>query len=167
MLYCHRLRFSLAVAAVLVLAGPISVAVADDGAPPTVPDDVAAAAQYRESLPTASGKVPSATVQGRPRTLTPRVQTAISARGGRDKKLLTAVGSSSAGRVADKRPQPNADGAGVSQPNAVKAALATLGLSPDMIALLIVLVGGTLLTALVARHQRPVRTSARTERPPR
>ena len=164
MLRRHRFKFSLAVAAAFVLAGPISVAVADDGAPPTVPNDVAAAAQYRESVPTASGKVPSATVQAGARTtLTPRVQTAIRERGGRDKKLLTAVGSSSAGRVADNGPRRNPIKADDSQPSAAGAALATLGLSPDMIVLLIVLVGATVFTAVVARHQRP----ARPERPPR
>src|SRR5437660_191286 len=66
---CHRLKFVLVVAALFVLAGPISVAVADDGAPPTVPDDVAAAAQYRESVPTASGRVPSRAGNGPGATL--------------------------------------------------------------------------------------------------
>jgi hypothetical protein len=154
MLRRHRLKLSLAVAAAFVLAGPISVAVADDGAPPTVPDDVAAAAQYRESVPTASGKVASANVQSRARTLTPSVQAAIGSRGGRDKKLLRTVGSSSAGRVAVKGPQKQQPvHADRNQPSAAGAALGTLGLSPETIALLVVLIGGTVLTAVVARRR--------------
>jgi hypothetical protein len=153
MLRCHRLKLSLAAAAFFALVGPVSVAFADDGPPPTVPDDVAAAAQYRESVPTASGKVSSAGVQSRPRTLTPSVQAAIGARGGRDKKLLTSVGSSSSGKVFRPGPPANAAEPAVTQPGPARAALGTLSMSPAMIALLSVLVAGTLVAVVAARRQ--------------
>jgi len=150
-----RLKVSLATAFCFAALGPISAAVADDGSPPpTVPDDVAAAAQYRESVPTASGKVSSAAVHGGPGTLTPRVRAAITAQGGRDQKLLKSIGGSAGRRVSDNAPQRSADGFTVRQPGAVGAALGTPAWSPGMIALLIVLVGGTLFTAFVARHER-------------
>lgn len=150
--YC-RVKLSLATALCFAALGPIPAAVADDGSPPpTDPDSVAAASQYRESVPTASGKVSSATVRGGPGTLTPRVQAEITARGGRDQKLLKSVGGSTGRRVSDKT-QRSAGGFTVKQPNAVGAALGT-ALSPGMIVLFIVLVGGTVFTALAARRER-------------
>ena len=150
--YC-RFKGSLATALCFAALGPVPAAVADGGSPPPIlPDGVAAASQYRESVPTASGKVSSAAVHGGPGTLTPRVQAAITAQGGRDQKLLKSVGGSTGRRVSDNALQRSADGIAVRQPGAVGAALGTG--SPGMIALLIVLFGGTLFTALVTRYQR-------------
>lgn len=150
-----RLNMSFATALCFAALAPISVAAADDGPPPpTVPDDVAAAAQYRESVPTASGKVSSTAVNRNPTTFTPQVQAAITARGGRDKKLLRSVGSSAGGRVSHNASQRSGDAFSGGQPDALGAAVGTPAFGPGTIALLIVLLGVTLLIPLVARRRR-------------
>ena len=152
--YC-RLKFSLAIALCFAAVVLIPVAAADDGPPPpTGSDGVAAASQYRESVPTASGKVASANVKSRPRTLTPRVQAAISAGGGRDKKLLKSVGGSAVLRVPDNGLKRSVARSTVTRPSALGAALGTPALSWGTIALFVVLIGGTLFTAAAARHER-------------
>ena len=152
--YC-RLKLSLATALCFAAVGPIPVAGADDGSPPpTGSDGVAAASQYRESVPTASGKVSSTAVNSRPETLTPRVQAAINAGGGRDKKLLKSVGGSAALRVPDNGLKQNLDRSATQQPAALGAALGTPALGWGTIALFVVLIGGTLFTAAAARNER-------------
>jgi hypothetical protein len=152
--YC-RLKLSLATALCFAAVGPIPVAGADDGPPPpTGSDGVAAASQYRESVPTASGKVSSTAVNSRPETLTPRVQAAINAGGGRDKKLLKSVGGSAALRVPDNGLKRNLDRSATQQPGALGAALGTPALSWGTIALFVVLIGGTLFTATAVRRER-------------
>jgi hypothetical protein len=152
--YC-RLKLSLATVLCFAAVAPIPVAGADDGSPPpTGSDGVAAASQYRESVPTASGKVSSRAVNSRPETLTPRVQAAISAGGGRDKKLLKSVGGSAALRVPDNGLKRTVDRSTAKQPDALGAALGTPGLSWGTIALFVALIGGTLFTAAAARHER-------------
>jgi hypothetical protein len=154
----YRLTMSLAAASCFVALGSLPNAAADDGyPPPTVPDDVAAAAQYRESVPTASGNVPSASVGSKSGTLASQVQAAIKARGGHDKKLLTSVGSSSTGEVARKQPHRQSVQPDPPQPSAARAALATLHLGSDLIALLVVLVGATVFAGVFVGRERPVR----------
>jgi hypothetical protein len=149
--YC-RLKLSLAIALCFAAVGSIPVAAADDGSPPpTGSDGVAAASQYRESVPTASGKVSSTAVNSRPETLTPRVQAAIRAGGGRDKKLLKSVGGSAALRVPDNGLKRAVDRSTAKQPDALGAALGTPSSSWGTIALFVVLIGGTLFAAAATR----------------
>ena len=152
MLCRHRLNFSIAVTAAFVLAGPISLALADDGAPPTVPDDVAAAAQYRESVPTASGRVPSGTGNGSRATLPARVRNQISQRGGRDKALLTSVAGSPGAGAPDSNIRRSAGKSpGTNSPGGISAAWSTLTANGGLIPLMIVLAVVSLAVAVAGR----------------
>jgi hypothetical protein len=161
----HRLKLSLATTLCFAALGAVSNAAADSGTPPpTVPDDVAAAAQYRESVPTASGKVPTESVMpthssnatsGAPDsaqgTLAPPTRAAIRAKGGRDKKLLAIVGRSSGAAVRDLTPAASASGT-VHEPDAFGAAAGTLRTNFGLVALVIVLVGATLVAGVARRR---------------
>jgi 4-amino-4-deoxy-L-arabinose transferase-like glycosyltransferase len=82
------------------------------------------------------------------------VQAAISAGGGRDKKLLKSVGGSAALRVPDNGLKRSVDRSTAKELGALGAALGTPALSRGTIALFVILIGGTLFTAAAARRER-------------